>query len=641
MTSADDLHEVGVEGLLPARHFARRGRAQEAAHPLEQLPRDARPHPLRGHRRRHRLRGRHARRLPAAAFNPIGVAIPNLVCFLLVGVATLFGTWEGGLVGVATENKKLTRFHDDIESGKFLILIYAFKEQETARAGDDGRRHPEAKLAGVDRHFVNPFSSPRRDAAGTPGPGRRGRTSRGPRDRDRPAGDRHGGLSLPESLVVHADRLQLGADGRHGRPDVLGHRRRVRRREPVHGVRDRALSPPQGTRAARGIRAGIQAARMVADRRHDGRRRRDARARTGRLGEVRDGARRRHRRRGARAAVGLEFPLAGRGRRARAPSTRRWCRPRIRSAWTRTTRRPATTSWSPGPELHLPIDQPSRSLLRSKDVLHDFTVPQFRVKMDIVPGMVTYLWLTPTRTGPYEILCEEMCGLGHFAMRGRVVVDDAGRVPHLAAAPADLCADQARRARRRDGRPGDIRTVRACHGASAARQPALNAPKLAGQPGWYLARQLQQLQAGRCAAAAPGDDDRRQMRRSRCTLDDDEDRQRRGHIATLPHEAAPSTVRGDAERGKSLFTTCAYCHGPAAQGIWSTNAPRLAGMSDWYLARQLKKFQQRHCAAGIRRTSTARRWRSSAGTRGEPTRRCDDLVAVHQHSAVTVRRATS
>ena len=100
-------------------------------------------------------------------FNPIGVAIPNLVAFLIVGVATLFGTWEGGLVGVATENRKLTRFHDDIESGKFLLLIYAFKEQEQRVQEMMRERHPEAKRAAVDSHFVNPFSSPRRDAAGS------------------------------------------------------------------------------------------------------------------------------------------------------------------------------------------------------------------------------------------------------------------------------------------------------------------------------------------------------------------------------------------------------------------------------------------------------------------------------------------
>ena len=73
--------------------------------------------------------------------------------------------------------------------------------------------------------------------------------------------------------------------------------------------------------------------------------------------------------------------------------------------------------------MHLPIDKPVKMLLRSKDVLHDFAVAEFRVKMDLVPGLVTYLWLTPTRTGTFDILCEELCGLGHFTMRGRVMVD--------------------------------------------------------------------------------------------------------------------------------------------------------------------------------------------------------------------------
>jgi cytochrome c oxidase subunit 2 len=75
-------------------------------------------------------------------------------------------------------------------------------------------------------------------------------------------------------------------------------------------------------------------------------------------------------------------------------------------------------------ELHLPKDVPVKINLRSKDVLHNFTVAQFRVKMDLVPGLVSYLWLTPTRTGRYEVLCEELCGVAHFAMRGAVVVDE-------------------------------------------------------------------------------------------------------------------------------------------------------------------------------------------------------------------------
>jgi cytochrome c oxidase subunit II len=73
-------------------------------------------------------------------------------------------------------------------------------------------------------------------------------------------------------------------------------------------------------------------------------------------------------------------------------------------------------------DLHLPVGRPVRVLLRSIDVLHDFYVPEFRAKMDMVPGSVTYFWFTPIRTGTFEVLCAELCGTGHAVMRGRVVV---------------------------------------------------------------------------------------------------------------------------------------------------------------------------------------------------------------------------
>src|SRR3970282_1165199 len=76
------------------------------------------------------------------------------------------------------------------------------------------------------------------------------------------------------------------------------------------------------------------------------------------------------------------------------------------------------------PEVHLPIGKPVKALLRSIDVLHNFAVPQFRAKMDLVPGLVTYIWLTPTRTGKFDLLCNELCGVAHFAMRGKVVVEE-------------------------------------------------------------------------------------------------------------------------------------------------------------------------------------------------------------------------
>ncbi|TRY33286.1 cytochrome c oxidase subunit II [Aliiglaciecola sp. M165] len=75
-----------------------------------------------------------------------------------------------------------------------------------------------------------------------------------------------------------------------------------------------------------------------------------------------------------------------------------------------------------GNRLVLPIDRPVKVLMRSKDVLHNFYVPQFRVKMDMVPGTVSYIWFTPTITGEFEILCAEFCGVGHFNMRGYVEV---------------------------------------------------------------------------------------------------------------------------------------------------------------------------------------------------------------------------
>ena len=75
-------------------------------------------------------------------------------------------------------------------------------------------------------------------------------------------------------------------------------------------------------------------------------------------------------------------------------------------------------------DLHILNNQPVKMNLRSIDVLHDFYVPQFRAKMDMVPGVVTYYWFTPIKTGNFEILCAEYCGTGHYAMRGRVIVDE-------------------------------------------------------------------------------------------------------------------------------------------------------------------------------------------------------------------------
>jgi cytochrome c oxidase subunit II len=246
-----------------------------------------------------------------------------------------------------------------------------------------------------------------------------------------------------------------------------------------------------------------------------------------------------------------------------------------------------------GSELHLPLDQPVKVLLRYKDVLHNFTVPQFRVKMDMVPGMVTYLWLTPTRTGEFEILCEELCGMGHFAMRGRVVVDEAAAYRTWLAGQQTFAQWQARPAADLVAGQATFAVCSACHGLQAEGNPAVNAPKLTGLPVWYLTRQVHNFQHG-VRGGAPGNDIATQMAVIAEPLDDTTIDNVVAYIAAMPDRAASSTIRGDAAAGASSYTTCAYCHGAAGQGSWSTNAPPLAGMSDWYLARQLQQFREGH-----------------------------------------------
>jgi len=126
-------------------------------------------------------------------------------------------------------------------------------------------------------------------------------------------------------------------------------------------------------------------------------------------------------------------------------------------------------------EVHLPLGTPTKALLRSLDVNHDFTVPQFRVKMDLVPGLVTYLWFTPTRTGRFDLLCEELCGLAHFAMRGKVVVEEPPAFPAWLARYPTFAQTQARPAGDAAAGQALFAVCASCHGAQAQGNPALNA----------------------------------------------------------------------------------------------------------------------------------------------------------------------
>jgi cytochrome c oxidase subunit II len=72
-------------------------------------------------------------------------------------------------------------------------------------------------------------------------------------------------------------------------------------------------------------------------------------------------------------------------------------------------------------ELHVPIDRNVRLTMGSEDVLHDFSIPAFRVKMDVVPGKLTTMWFRATKPGTYHLFCAEYCGTKHSGMIGQVI----------------------------------------------------------------------------------------------------------------------------------------------------------------------------------------------------------------------------
>jgi cytochrome c oxidase subunit 2 len=74
-------------------------------------------------------------------------------------------------------------------------------------------------------------------------------------------------------------------------------------------------------------------------------------------------------------------------------------------------------------ELHVPVNRPVVAELSSKDVIHDFFLPSMRIGGDAIPGSLIPIWFTPVKTGTDEIICAQLCGLGHYGMKGTLVVD--------------------------------------------------------------------------------------------------------------------------------------------------------------------------------------------------------------------------
>jgi len=130
-----------------------------------------------------------------------------------------------------------------------------------------------------------------------------------------------------------------------------------------------------------------------------------------------------------------------------------------------------------------------------------------------------------------------------------------------------------------------------CHGVELKGNISVDAPRLNGMADWYVRAQLLAFKQG-LRGTHPEDLIGMEMQPQAAVLSDKDLEAAARFVAAVPvrtPDIAP-TVSGDAARGKTLYTTCAACHGNDGRGNQALGAPALAGQSDWYLVRQLEKY---------------------------------------------------
>lgn len=139
-------------------------------------------------------------------------------------------------------------------------------------------------------------------------------------------------------------------------------------------------------------------------------------------------------------------------------------------------------------------------------------------------------------------------------------------------------------------RPAEFDVCQGCHGVYAQGNVELSAPRIAGLDARYLGRQLADFRDGR-RGAGPGDTYGAQMMQIASSLDDETIGRLSAYISAMPEVQALAAPNGDASAGEATYATCAACHGARGEGGASPGAPRLSGMTDWYLVRQVAAFR--------------------------------------------------
>jgi cytochrome c oxidase subunit 2 len=133
-------------------------------------------------------------------------------------------------------------------------------------------------------------------------------------------------------------------------------------------------------------------------------------------------------------------------------------------------------------------------------------------------------------------------------------------------------------------------TCAECHGESGEGNPAIGAPNIAGMNEWYIETELHKFRSGIRGAQFDDLEGMRMRPMSLSLKNDDDVKAVATYVASLPPVVHAPILGGDPQAGKRRYALCSGCHGPNGAGNEAVKAPRLAGVDDWYLATELKKF---------------------------------------------------
>ena len=129
-----------------------------------------------------------------------------------------------------------------------------------------------------------------------------------------------------------------------------------------------------------------------------------------------------------------------------------------------------------------------------------------------------------------------------------------------------------------------------CHGVQLMGNPMLKAPRLSGMESWYVENQMLAYKKGwrgKHEKDVAGID----MQPMAAALTDEQIKEVSAYVAATRSDPPPATIKGDAEKGRANYSTCAACHGVRGEGNIALGSPALTGLDDWYLVTQLKNYR--------------------------------------------------